>query len=168
MASHGYMAVNGKTQGLISSGCSGVESIRNKCQAGHENEIMVLSFDHNINTIGNAKEAHHNPVVITKLIDKASPLLAQALANREELTCTINFYRNAGAVGLEKFYSVTIKGAQIADLTFSMPHSILQNDVEPQETIAIRYRTIVWENHATKTSGYAFWDAGDWDKKTGE
>ena len=158
MASHGYMVIEGKVQGLLSEGCSTAPSIGNKCQISHKDEIMVLSFDHKMNTLGNTEYAHHNPIIITKFIDKSSPLLAQALATREELTCTLNFYRASGPVGQEKYYSVEIEGAQIADLTVSMPHSILQNDVEPQETVAIRYRNITWRNHATNSSGYTTWE----------
>ncbi len=43
MANHGYMTINGKAQGLISAGCSTQDSIGNKYQAAHTNEIMVLS-----------------------------------------------------------------------------------------------------------------------------
>ena len=46
MASHGYMSISGKSQGVISAGCSTPESIGNKCQTGHRDEIMVLSFNH--------------------------------------------------------------------------------------------------------------------------
>lgn len=41
MASHGYMRIEGKSQGLISAGCSCVESIGNRCQVEHTDEIMV-------------------------------------------------------------------------------------------------------------------------------
>jgi type VI secretion system Hcp family effector len=164
MASHGYMIVEGESQGLISAGCSSTVSIGSKCQAGHEDEIMVLSFDHNMNNQGNIKHATHNPIFITKPVDKSSPLLAQALANREKLTCTLNFYRHTGSGGQDKFYSVKIKGAQIADLTVSMPHSILHNDAEPQEIVALRYRDIIWEHHTANTSGYTSWNGGQWDQ----
>ncbi|MEG1082608.1 MAG: type VI secretion system tube protein Hcp, partial [Pseudomonas sp.] len=34
MASHGYMTITGKVQGLISAGCSTQESVGNKFQSG--------------------------------------------------------------------------------------------------------------------------------------
>jgi type VI secretion system Hcp family effector len=164
MASHGYVLIEGKTQGLISAGCSSVESIGNRCQIEHSDEIMVLSFDHNMNNMGNIKHANHNPIVITKPVDKSSPLLAKALADREEINCTFNFYRASPQGSLEKFYSVRIKGGLIANLTLSMPHSILLNDVDPQENVAIRYKDIIWEHHTAKTSGYASWGGGEWEQ----
>jgi len=91
MASHGYMTITGKAQGLISAGCSTQDSIGNKCQAGHTDEIMVLSYTHNMANIGNISKPTHAPILITKNIDKSSPLLAQALSSREEINCTISF-----------------------------------------------------------------------------
>lgn len=91
MANHGYMTITGKAQGLISTGCSTQDSIGNKCQAAHTDEIMVLSYSHNMANIGNINKPTHNPIIITKNVDKSSPLLAQALSSREEINCTISF-----------------------------------------------------------------------------
>lgn len=83
MASHSYMKITGKRQGIISAGCSGQGSIGNKCQFGHLNEIMVQAYSHDM-VAGNDGSAtggrgKHMPVMITKAIDKSSPLLASAL-----------------------------------------------------------------------------------------
>lgn len=157
MANHGYMTITGKAQGLISAGCSTQDSIGNKCQAGHTDEIMVLSYTHNMVNIGNINKPTHSPIIITKNVDKASPLLAQALSTREEVNCTISFYRVSSFGMQEKFYSVSINGGVIADLTLEMPHAILQSDAETQEHISIRYRDITWTHHAAGTSGYSTW-----------
>jgi len=157
MANHGYMTITGKAQGLISAGCSTQDSIGNKCQAGHTDEIMVLSYTHNMVNIGNINKPTHSPIIITKNVDKASPLLAQALSTREEINCTISFYRVSSFGMQEKFYSVSINGGVIADLTLEMPHAILQSDAETQEHISIRYRDITWTHHAAGTSGYSTW-----------
>lgn len=157
MANHGYMTITGKSQGLISGGCSTQDSIGNKCQSGHTDEIMVLSYSHNMVNIGNINKPTHGPIVITKNVDKSSPLLAQALSSREEIDCTISFYRVSSFGMQEKFYSVSIKGGVVADLTLEMPHAILQHDSEPQEHMAIRYREITWTHHAAGTSGYSTW-----------
>ncbi|CAM3460982.1 type VI secretion system protein [Pseudomonas floridensis] len=157
MANYGYMTITGKVQGKISAGCSSPESIGNKCQTGHLDEIMVLSFTHNMANIDNIKYATHRPVVITKHIDKSSPLLSQALANREPVDCTIDFYRTSPSGVQEKFYTIEIREGVIADLTLDMPHAILQNDAEPQEHVAIRYRDIIWTHRVANTTGYASW-----------
>ncbi|SDU94795.1 Hcp family type VI secretion system effector [Pseudomonas mucidolens] len=153
MANHGYMTLTGKAQGLISAGCSTQDSIGNKCQTGHVDEIIVLSYTHNMVNIGNIDKPTHSPIIITKNVDKASPLLAQALSTREEINCTIGFYRVSSFGMQEKFYSVSINGGIIADLTLEMPHAILQSDAEPQEHLAI----LTWTHHAAGTSGYSTW-----------
>ncbi|MBX8487183.1 Hcp family type VI secretion system effector [Pseudomonas cichorii] len=157
MAHHGYMTITGETQGHISAGCSTQESIGNKCQDGHADEIMVLSFNHNMSNIGNIRHATHQPVVITKNIDKSSPLLAQALANREEINCKIDFFRNSVHGKLEKFYTVELIAGFVADLSVDIPHSIQLNDSAPLEHIAISYRDIIWTHHKAGTIGYASW-----------
>lgn len=161
MASHGYMTINGKTQGLISSGCSTQSSVGNKCQIAHRDEVMVLSYTHNMSNIGNINKPTHGPILITKNVDKSSPLLAQALSSREEVSCSINFYRTSPSGGQEKFYTVQINGGMVADLTLEMPHAILQNDAEPQEHVAIRYREISWIHHIAGTTGYSTWGNED-------
>lgn len=157
MANHGYMTITGKTQGLISAGCSTQDSIGNKCQTGHTDEIMVLSYSHNMVNIGNINKPTHSPITITKNVDKSSPLIAQALSSREEINCIISFYRVSSFGMQEKFYSVSISGGVIADLTLEMPHALLQNDAEPQEHVAIRYREITWTHHSAGTSGHSTW-----------
>lgn len=157
MANPGYMTITGKTQGLISAGCSTPESVGNKYQAAHTDEIMVLAYSHNLTNDGNLGKPTHFPVIVTKSVDKSSPLLTQALANREELDCTISFYRTS-AMGLqEKYFTVALDGAVVANLTQDVPHVILQNDAEPQELLALRYRGISWVHHTAGTTGYASW-----------
>lgn len=160
MAYHGYMSIKGQSQGLISAGCSTQDSIGNKCQEGHKDEIMVMSYNHNMLNTGNVRASTHGPVVITKNIDKSSPLLAVALSNREELDCVINFFRTSPSGQREKYYTVDIRGCIIANLTVEVPHAVLLTDVEAQEHLALRYREIIWTHHLAGTSGYGSWEAG--------
>lgn len=157
MAIPGYMTITGKTQGLISAGCSTPDSVGNKYQSVHTDEIMVLSYSHNLANIDNTRRATHAPIIVTKNVDKSSPLLAQALATREEINCTINFYRTSPQGQQEKYYSVSIDGAVLSELFQDMPHVILHNDAQPQEQVAIRYRGISWVHHIAGTTGHASW-----------
>ncbi|MEG1041009.1 MAG: Hcp family type VI secretion system effector [Pseudomonas sp.] len=158
MASYGYMTITGKTQGLISAGCSTQDSIGNKCQAAHTDEIMVLALNHRMANVGNIKRATHTPIVITKNVDKSSPLLAQALSNREEIKCTIRFYRTSAFGTQEKYYTIELEGGQVADLLLDLPHAVLHSDAEAQEQISFRYRTITWTHHIAGTCGISFWE----------
>jgi type VI secretion system Hcp family effector len=165
LAHHGYLSITGKKQGLISAGCSSLDSIGNKCQAGHFDEIMVLSFAHNLSNLDNTRHATHRPLIITKHIDKATPLLAQALANREVVDCTLNFYRISLSGHQEKYFSIKIWDGLIVDQQLEMPHSILLNDQQAQENLAIRYRDIAWSHHIASTSGQASWGDIPWDEQ---
>lgn len=158
MAIHGYMKLEGEKQKLISAGCSTKESIGNKFQAAHVDEIMVLACTHELANLENLDKPSHSPIVITKYVDKSSPLLARALAQREEIAATIDFYRVAGEAGLVKFYSVSTNGGIISGLTLDLPHVLEEPDAEPQEHLALRYQDITWTNHLTSTSGQTFWD----------
>lgn len=157
MAYHGYMTITGKKQGLISAGCSTQDSIGNRCQTAHRDEILVLSFAHNLFNEDNSQRATHQPVVITKHLDKATPLLAQALDAREQIECNINFYRTNAAGAHERYFTVSLTGGQISEQTLEIPHSLLFADQDAQERLSIRYRDISWHHHAAGTSGYVSW-----------
>jgi Type VI secretion system effector, Hcp len=76
MANPAYMTITGRIQGLISAGCSTEESIGSKYQSDHTDEIMVRSCTHNMANLDNNKTVTHSPIILSKYIDKASPLLA--------------------------------------------------------------------------------------------
>lgn len=161
MASHSYMSITGKRQGLISAGCSGQSSIGNKCQFDHEDEIMVLAYSHDMVTGNDGSVAggrgRHMPIVITKNIDKSSPLLANALHEREEVECILTLYRTSAVGGQERYYSIHLTGACIAHISQQVPHAIRMNDAEPQELVSIRYREIAWAHIPGATSAYSSW-----------
>ncbi|WP_085636911.1 MULTISPECIES: Hcp family type VI secretion system effector [unclassified Pseudomonas] len=157
MANPAYMTITGKTQGLISAGCSTPESVGNSYQSAHTDEIMVLALSHEMRRDNNLGKAVHQPVIITKALDKSSPLLAQAHSNSEELECTISLYRTSPQGQQEKFYTIALDGAVLAELSQDVPHVILQNDAQPQEQLAIRYRGISWVHHIAGTTGCTSW-----------
>lgn len=161
MASQSYMSITGKRQGLISAGCSGQRSIGNKCQLGHQDEIMVLAYSHDMLTGNDGSvtggRGRHMPIMITKAIDKSSPLLASALHEGEELDCIINLYRTSSTGGQERYYSIHLTDARIAHISQQVPHAIRMNDAEPQELVSIRYRNIAWAHVPAATSAYSTW-----------
>ncbi len=70
MANLIYLTLKGKKQDLISSGCYSLDSIGNKCQKDHANEILIYGLSHSITREQNYS---HHPVIIQKPIDKSSP-----------------------------------------------------------------------------------------------
>ena len=160
MAIHGYMSIRGRFRGLISAGCSTQDSIGNRCQAGHTDEIMVLSFSHNLSNVHNTDRATHRPILITKHLDKSTPILAEALASREIVDCKINFYRVNDRGQQERYFNIELTGGLIVDQRIEVPHSVLLNQQDPQEYLAIRYDAISWQHLIAGTSGYANWGGG--------
>ncbi len=72
MANMIYVSITGKNQGLISAGCSTFDSIGNRYQSGHKDQIMVHSFEH---TISRDLKVKHGPISFIKPLDKSSPLI---------------------------------------------------------------------------------------------
>lgn len=162
MANHGYMSITGKKQGLISSSYSSQVSIGNKCQIGHFDEIMVLAYSHDMvagsdGTVTGGR-GQHRPVVITKNIDKSSPLISGALHDGEEVECVIDFYRTSPIGSQEKYFVVRLSGARIAYINFQVPHVINMSEGLPQEVVAIRYRDITWTHVGAGTSAHSSWN----------
>lgn len=162
MAFQTYLSITGTRQGLISAGCSTEASIGTRYRSAHCDEIMVLSFSHQLANLDNTQVVSHEPVILTKLIDKATPLLAQALTERELVECKFSFYRINASGHHEKYLSIKLSGGMIIKLHLDVPHSVLLNDQDAQEHVAIRYRDISWNHHAAGTSGHAAWGHLAW------
>lgn len=79
MATPAYMFVTGEKQGLITVGAFTADSVGNTYQEGHEDQVMVQAFTHDVIIPRDPQSGQptgqrvHKPVVITKVYDKASP-----------------------------------------------------------------------------------------------
>jgi type VI secretion system secreted protein Hcp len=61
----------------------------------------------------------HKPFLITKSVDKTTPLFYHALINNETLTsCTIRFVRPSNAGTLDNYYTVKLTNASVASSEF--------------------------------------------------
>ncbi len=150
-----YLKLTGNQQGLISSGCGTSDSIGNRCQNRHENQIQILSLNHSITREENC---NHHPVTFVKPIDKSSPLLGVAVSNNEKLTAEFYIYRVNQSGILEKCYSIKITDATITSIDSTYPNVIDSSELMPYETIALKYKSISWQHLIAGTSGYSIWD----------
>ncbi|HCD1093998.1 TPA: Hcp family type VI secretion system effector [Proteus mirabilis] len=155
MANIIYLSITGNKQGLISRGASTIDSIGNKYQIGHEDEILIFEFSSNISISQNVS---FQPIDIRKPIDKSSQLLAQALTNNEILTCNFSFYRTSMSGGVELYYKIKLTEASITNLNCFYPNSVTHNDSQPEESLSIRFKSVVWEHVTAGTSSYSIWD----------
>ncbi|WP_380180226.1 Hcp family type VI secretion system effector [Kalamiella sp. sgz302252] len=155
MANLIYVTIKGKTQGLISAGCSTLESIGNKYQAGHQDQIMALAFEH---TLTREENVNHGPVSFVKPIDKSSPLLGIAISDNECLELEFLFYRTSSSGINELYYSVKLTKAYIYRINIIIPHAIDHSSKQPEEMITVKYQSISWSHRTAGTSGYSIWD----------
>ncbi|MBX8551651.1 Hcp family type VI secretion system effector, partial [Pseudomonas cichorii] len=92
MATPAYMSITGEKQGLITAGAFTPDSVGNTFQEGHEDEVMVQAFHHDVIIPRDPQSGQptgqrvHKPVKITKVFDKSSPLLQAALTSGERLS----------------------------------------------------------------------------------
>ncbi|MBN3115693.1 Hcp family type VI secretion system effector [Pectobacterium brasiliense] len=155
MANIIYLKMTGEKQGLISSGCSTLESIGNKYQSSHEDEIFVYELT---NQITRADNVSIHPIEIRKPIDKSTPLLAQSLSENEKIECEFLFYRTSKSGGNELYFKISLKDAIINDIRFFYPNSLTHNETQPQESISFKFATITLEHVTARTSSYLLWN----------
>jgi len=151
MAFNAYLTLTGRKQGQIIGGV---------VEKGREGQIAVYAFRHDITVpvdVGSGQVKgfrQYAPVVITKEIDQASPLLHTMIAQNELAPeVKIDFYGSSpkpgrrSSAGLEtKLYTVTLKDAVLIQMNTVMDN----NRIEPGKTlpvleeIAFRFRSIEW------------------------
>jgi len=137
-----YMWITGETQGQIQGSVT---------QAGREDSMEVVEFAHNISqAIDSATglpsgKRQHRPIRVTKPVDKASPLLANALTYNEKLTSVrIDFWRPNSNGTEVQFYTVELVNARIASISQhhgSTPELVA---MPTQETVTLMYDKIIW------------------------
>lgn len=150
MALNAYLQLTGQKQGDIKGSVT---------QKGREGKIMVIAVNHDIvsprdaATVLPTGKRQHKPFVITKELDKSTPLLFNALVNNENITSwelqffTPHIQAGSGAAGMEvNHYTVRLTNANISDIK-----SIMLNNKNPDlmkfteyEEVAFTYQKIEW------------------------
>ncbi len=154
MANLIYLKLTGDKQGLISAGCSSVDSICNKAQLSHYDQIMVMGLTHGMTRVQNI---NHQAVTMIKPLDKSSPLLGKAISENETLTCEFSFYRTTRAGINECYYKVKLTNAHIAAIHLRVPHTVNDSEGQPEEALDLNYESITWEHCTAGTSAYSLW-----------
>jgi len=149
MALNSYLKLKGQKQGDIKGSVT---------QKGREDSIMVIALSHEIisprdpaSGLPTGKRMH-KPLVITKELDKASPLLYNALVNNENISdWELKFWtpqiKAQMGVGTEvQHFTIKLLNANIASIHFKMAnnkHPELMKFAEYEE-IAFTYQKITW------------------------
>ncbi len=148
MALNAYLKLKGQKQGDINGSVT---------QKGREGKIMVIAVSHEVVSPRDAASGQatgkrqHKPFVITKELDKSTPLLFNALVNNENITnWELQFFTakkaGAGAGTESNHYTVKLTNAQVTEI-----RSIMLNNKNPElahyaeyEEIAFTYQKIEW------------------------
>jgi len=160
-----YMSVEGVTQGLITEGALTEDSVGNMYQEGHEDSFMVQAFEHNISIPRDSQSGQpsgtriHMPLKVTKVFDKSSPLLYQALVTGESLELEIEWYRTSSEGTHEHYFTHLVEGAIVVDMKAMMPNC--QDPATAQfthlEEVSFSYSTITWTHEIAGTEGNDDW-----------
>ncbi len=166
MPTPAYLTIEGAKQGPITSGTFTEDSVGNIFQEGHEDEILVQAFKHQVIIPRDPQSGQptgqrvHQPLTITKVFDKSSPLLYQALTSGERLnTCVLKWYRTSSSGTQEHYFTIELEDAIIVDIAAYMP-----NCQDPGlshfthlEDVSFTYRKITWTHEVAGTSGEDDW-----------
>lgn len=166
MATPAYMSITGKTQGLMTDAAFTEQSVGNIFQEGHENEVLVQAFQHEITIPTDPQSGQptgrrqHKPACITKVFDRSSPLLLQALTDGETLSkVEIKWYRQGGGGVQQHYFTTTLEDAIIVKI-----HDYMHNCQDPGnehfthlQDIHMTYRKITWTHEVSTTTGSDDW-----------
>jgi type VI secretion system secreted protein Hcp len=163
-----YVNIEGNNQGLITAGANTADSIGNKFQQDHTDESTVLEFTHDIVVPRDVQSGQptgqrmHQPAVMRKRYDKASPLLYNALCSGERLTkVVIKWYRTSMAGTMEHYFTHTLHDALLVDMKQEMQHCADETKAhfDHEEILQMTYRKIEWEHVIAGTAGEDDWRA---------
>jgi type VI secretion system secreted protein Hcp len=168
MPTPAYLTIEGSSQGAITQGTFTQDSVGNVYQEGHEDEILIEAFSHQVTIPRDPQSGQptgqrvHQALVVTKVFDKCSPLLYTALTTGEMLTtCQLKFYRTSSDGQQEHYFTIELQDAIIVDIKAYMPNcqDPGQAHFTNLEDVSFSYRMITWTHEVAGTSGSDDWRA---------
>ena len=121
---------------------------------GRENSIECVYYEQAVRTAREAGSGQatgrrqYEPLLIRKRIDKATPLIAKALCNNQEISAVFKFFRPnpAGDGTTEQFYTVEIRQGRVSSQKQVVPDSIVPatSTEPPLEEVTFVFHTINW------------------------
>lgn len=163
-----YISIEGTKSGLLTEGANTVDSMGNAYQEGHTDESTVQAFDHNVTIPRDPQSGQptgqrvHEPFVITKVFDKASPKLFDALCCGERLKkVVVKWYRTSMTGSQEHYFTHELEDAVIVDIKSYMPNALDPNmqQFSHMEQVSFTYRKINWSHEVAGTRGADDWRA---------
>jgi len=140
-----YMTITGTTQGLMSQGAG--------IQEGHEDEVLCQALDHEVYIPRDPQSGQptgsriHKALTITKVFDKSSPKLYQALVTGERMTdVTFKYYRISPAGLVEHYFTIKLETAIIVSMKPWIPSALdpTKAFLTHMEDVSFTYTKISW------------------------
>ena len=136
-------------------------------QKGRENKIQIIGVSHEIVCPRDPASGRptgkrmHKPLVVTKQLDRSSPLLHQALTTNENIVeAKIEFWTPSPTGQERQHYTVRLVNATISGISFKLPN--VRNPklakLTEYEDVSFTYQKIEW----TWTDG-GLSAADDWE-----
>jgi len=154
-----YLTAEGEKQGKIEGSCD---------LKGREGTMMVQAFDHEVRIpsdpqtgLASGKRVH-GPLKIVKEVDKASPLLYQALCTGEHLkSVEIKWYRISKDGTEEHYFTTKLEDAIIVSMHPWMPNCLEKSSGEfgHMEDVSFTYRKAIWRHEVDKKEAQDDWKA---------
>lgn len=133
---------------------------------GHEDEILVQEIKHRVTVPTDPQSGQpsgqrvHKPFVFTSTLNKATPLMYQALASGEMLpSVEVNWYRTSVEGTQEHFFTTKLEDAIIVDINTVLPHAQAEENENFTQLIEVSmsYRKITWAHTVAGTEGSDDW-----------
>ena len=146
-----YLSCVSPTQGSITAGASSAVSIGSFANAAHQDESTIISSSYQVSlpidpVTGQPTGSRvHKPLILTKLVDSASPRFFQALASGARLDiCTLSWYRTSATGAQELYYSITLTNSLVTALNAKQHNALDPNNsnLPETETLALSYGAI--------------------------
>jgi len=140
-----YMSMTGTTQGNMTQGAG--------IQTGHEDEVLCQAQEHEVYIPRDPQSGQptgqrvHKAITITKVFDKASPKLYQALVTGERMTdVTFKYFRISPAGAMEHYFTVKLDTAIIVSVRSWIPNCLdpAKETFTHMEDISFTYTKIGW------------------------
>lgn len=144
MALNSYLKCEGATQGAFNGSVT---------QAGREDSIEVYGWSHEVVSPRDAASGlptgkrMHKPFVITKPIDKATPLLMKALADNENVPkWKLNCWRPSKSGKEEQYYTIELQNGSISGIRSEQLNNKYPENMkhEIREHVSFCYQKIIW------------------------
>jgi type VI secretion system secreted protein Hcp len=144
MALSAYLTIVAEKQGLIRGSVT---------QKGREGKIMIVAVNHEIvcprdpaSGVPTGKRVH-KPLILTKELDRSSPLLYNVLTHNENLkSLDLQFWQPSPTGAERQHFSIKLTNANISGIQFKLGNTRspkLARYAE-QEEISFTYQKIEW------------------------